>query len=299
MTTRVIINFILIRDNAYAWGDEVVWISINGSETKTYYVAGYNATTGAYMGNIVVNWSISNGIGSIDTARGYSTNFTAANFTGVSIDGTFTAVYDGFRPITVGVDVDLPPAAPTGVTVSQRALGESLVLRWTTSPEQDVVGYNIFRSETSGSNFSVIDSIIGAAKTYYLDTGLVDNTTYYYYIVAFDGGPNYSPSSDVVSGVSDKDTDLNGLYNLVDKDDDGDGLSDIEEIEAGLDPLSADTDGDGYSDKEDLYPLDTYRWEKSGEFPMLLVKIPIIVVVVVLLLIFILLKKWKKSEGTP
>lgn len=307
LTTRVILNFILIRDNPYALYDEVVWISINGGETRTYYVAGYNATTGVFMRNVVVNWSISNGIGSIDTARGYSTNFTATNVTGVDVTGTLTVVYEGSKPlttgimpITVGVEVDLLPAAPTGVTVSQRALGESLVLRWTASPESDVLGYNIFRSETSGSNFSVIASIIGAANTYHLDTGLVDNTTYYYYIVAFDGGPNYSPSSDVVSGVSDIDTDLNGLYNLVDKDDDGDGLSDIEEIEAGLDPLSADTDGDGYSDKKDLYPLDPDRWEKSEESPMFLVIIPIIVgAVVLLLLIFILLRKWKKSGGTP
>jgi hypothetical protein len=48
------------------------------------------------------------------------------------------------------------------------------------------------------------------------------------------------------------DFDLDGEGNNVDTDDDGDGLSDIEEEEIGTDPLLADTDADGLNDKEEV-----------------------------------------------
>lgn len=295
LTVRVVLDFILIRDNPWALGDEVIWILINGSETKTYWVAGYNKTAGAFMGIVLVNWSITGDIGTIDTPRGYSTNFTAPSTPGVSTTGTFTVVYEGLSPITVGVTVNLLPSAPTDVRIYKRSVGESLVLRWTASPESDVAGYIIYRSNTSASNFLEAANIIGAANTYYLDTGLTDNTTYYYYIVAYDDGPNYSPASNMVSCVSDKDTDLDEIYNLEDNDDDDDGLLDTEEIELGLDPLLEDTDGDGHNDKDDYYPLDKDRWEKPGDLSLLLILVLIIIVVVVLILIFFLFKRRKKS----
>jgi hypothetical protein len=58
-----------------------------------------------------------------------------------------------------------------------------------------------------------------------------------------------------------RDTDNDGVPDELDADDDGDGLSDAEEREAGTDgfvtnPLLADTDGDGVGDREDTAPLD-------------------------------------------
>lgn len=69
------------------------------------------------------------------------------------------------------------------------------------------------------------------------------------------------------------DTDNDGLGNNTDLDDDGDGISDVYEIQLGTDPLDPndtpsdfnsngipdaleDSDGDGYNDAIDLYPLD-------------------------------------------
>ena len=58
------------------------------------------------------------------------------------------------------------------------------------------------------------------------------------------------------------DTDLDGLPNNVDDDDDNDGLTDSEESVLGTDPLLADTDADGLSDSEEIVwgtdPLDPY-----------------------------------------
>jgi hypothetical protein len=53
----------------------------------------------------------------------------------------------------------------------------------------------------------------------------------------------------------DLDTDGDKVGNLEDPDDDGDGLSDEEELRLGTDPLKADTDGDGLKDGEDPNPM--------------------------------------------
>jgi len=60
------------------------------------------------------------------------------------------------------------------------------------------------------------------------------------------------------------DTDLDGLPDSIDEDDDNDGLDDSVEVSAGIgtDPLLADSDGDGLSDREEVnylaVPPDTY-----------------------------------------
>ncbi|HKJ42869.1 MAG TPA: MBG domain-containing protein [Sunxiuqinia sp.] len=50
------------------------------------------------------------------------------------------------------------------------------------------------------------------------------------------------------------DTDLDGMPDITDPDDDNDGLLDTEELTMETDPLKADTDGDGINDKEDAQP---------------------------------------------
>ncbi len=48
------------------------------------------------------------------------------------------------------------------------------------------------------------------------------------------------------------DTDRDGLKNNCDEDDDNDGISDLDEIKNGTDPLNADSDGDGVNDGQEL-----------------------------------------------
>ncbi|WP_166642919.1 MBG domain-containing protein, partial [Sunxiuqinia elliptica] len=50
------------------------------------------------------------------------------------------------------------------------------------------------------------------------------------------------------------DTDMDGIADILDPDDDNDGLTDEEEEAIGTDPLNPDSDGDGINDKEDPNP---------------------------------------------
>ena len=54
------------------------------------------------------------------------------------------------------------------------------------------------------------------------------------------------------------DTDSDGLCDAGDPDDDGDGISDVQELLDGTNPLNADTDGDGVADADDIDPLNAY-----------------------------------------
>jgi hypothetical protein len=62
------------------------------------------------------------------------------------------------------------------------------------------------------------------------------------------------------------DTDGDGTGDNADTDDDGDGLTDTSEYEIGTDPLDEDTDDDGWSDQGDTFPLDPNEWkDKDGD----------------------------------
>ena len=85
-------------------------------------------------------------------------------------------------------------------------------------------------------------------------------------LVEMDGFTSYSDSDS--DGVRDRfdalpfdptetlDSDLDGIGNNADTDDDGDGLSDLVEGESGLNPLTPDTDGDGVIDGQDAFPTE-------------------------------------------
>ncbi len=78
---------------------------------------------------------------------------------------------------------DPPPAAPTGLAGTPGDKQASL--DWNDNTEDDLDGYNIYRSTTSGSGYTQINGSLLETSDY-IDTGLSGNTTYYYVVTAVD-----------------------------------------------------------------------------------------------------------------
>ncbi|UCE36354.1 MAG: hypothetical protein JSW00_12590 [Thermoplasmata archaeon] len=153
-----------------------------------------------------------------------------------------------------------PPAPPSSLSVALVPSGNALNISWDANTEPNVILYMLYRSEDPNKDYQWIANV---TETSYLDSGLTDGVTYYYYVIAVDDVSLHSPKSNVANGIPDTDTDGDGIYNREDDDDDNDDLIDTEESATGTDPLNPDTDGDGYMDGRDAFPLEPTQWLDS------------------------------------
>jgi len=92
----------------------------------------------------------------------------------------------------------LPASAPTGFTGTLS--GTSSVLNWTQHTDADVTKYNIYRSDTSGSNYQLLTTVSRPTITY-TDKTVLTGSTYYYVISAVSSTGIESPKSNQVSVV--------------------------------------------------------------------------------------------------
>jgi len=98
----------------------------------------------------------------------------------------------GYSDEASATPTDLPPAAPTGLVAT---LGENQVsLDWDDNSEGDIDGYNVYRSLTSGDNYTQVNGSLVATSNY-TDTGLTNDVTYYYVVTAVDLAPYESSYS--------------------------------------------------------------------------------------------------------
>jgi outer membrane protein assembly factor BamB/chitodextrinase len=89
---------------------------------------------------------------------------------------------------------DLAPEAPSGLTVIISNFGDALILEWTPNSELDIAGYSIYRSLISGEGYILINRTIGL-QTIYTDSMIIEGTTYYYVISAYDSAMQNSTLS--------------------------------------------------------------------------------------------------------
>lgn len=89
------------------------------------------------------------------------------------------------------------PAKPTGLSIMLDDAGAHL--SWNANLEEDVTGYNIYRSTNNNSNYQLIAENV-AAETF-SDTSITDTNIYYYKITAIDAQDISFDSEEVVSGV--------------------------------------------------------------------------------------------------
>jgi hypothetical protein len=105
--------------------------------------------------------------------------------------------------VTVTFQDISPPGAPQGlVVVAVPAQGETpahLELSWTISPETDLAGYNVYRSEQVGVLGTRQNAELLPAPAF-RDMNVVPGRRYFYSATALDRSGNQSPASAVASG---------------------------------------------------------------------------------------------------
>jgi hypothetical protein len=109
----------------------------------------------------------------------------------VFVDAMWVRVSPGSGDLT-------PPAPPTGL-VATPGSGQ-VALDWTDSPELDLDGYNVYRSNVSGAFYSMLNATPVAASDY-VDTSVMNGSTYYYVVTAVDTSANESADSAEVSAT--------------------------------------------------------------------------------------------------
>ncbi|PLS78119.1 MAG: hypothetical protein CYG59_20175 [Chloroflexi bacterium] len=80
--------------------------------------------------------------------------------TSTSVPATATAV-----PPTVTATIDTPPAVPSGLTTAS-VLATGVTLDWETSAEDDVRGYNVYRSDTRNGSFAKLNAELIVVSQY-------------------------------------------------------------------------------------------------------------------------------------
>lgn len=96
-----------------------------------------------------------------------------------------------------------PPTIPTDIIATG---GSGLIeLAWTPNTEQDLLGYNVYRSNSSGGSFVKLNSSVITTSAY-TDNNLPGNTTYFYTVTAIDSSNNESPQTGEVFATTEEGT---------------------------------------------------------------------------------------------
>jgi len=108
-------------------------------------------------------------------------------------------VYDGpmFYPFNIALNADADaPLAPEGL--SAELVGAVCALAWDSNSEEDLAGYNIYRSISGGGvSFHKLNNTVVTDSTYVDDT-IVTGLNYYYAVTAVDNSGNESGYSNIV-----------------------------------------------------------------------------------------------------
>ena len=105
------------------------------------------------------------------------------------------------RSIHVTLDTT-PPETPQ--QLSAEPGDESVMLSWIANSETDLAGYNIYRSQVSGSGYLKLNSLLVSAVAYQ-DTGLVNGADYFYVATAVDNAGHESAYSNETKATAGTD----------------------------------------------------------------------------------------------
>ena len=145
-------------------------IDVNGAATAVSTTVLASAVVGDYFGFV---------------SRGRNRGVTSSDR-----NAPFTLDYLSFR-ITDDSAIAGPPATPSGLVANP---GDGVVnLDWDNNVESDLASYTVYRSLTPGSYG--LPLAMGLTSSQYVDTAVVNGTTYYYVVTAVDTESLESPAS--------------------------------------------------------------------------------------------------------
>lgn len=185
------------------------WFEIGGTSLSAPLIAGMYALAGGVASGVTASstpYVSFTGSNSHDITTG--NDCSGSNVTHCTASAGFDTPSGLGSPNGITGFVSLPtqPQNLTAATASQTELD----LNWSASSATGgISGYHIYRNGTE---------ITTVSGTSYNDTGLTSNTTYSYYVVAFDGSGNLSVPSATADGFTAFGADINkdGHINLLD-----------------------------------------------------------------------------------
>jgi fibronectin type 3 domain-containing protein len=123
------------------------------------------------------------------------TNGTTYHYKVAAVD-SYGYASEPSNPVSATPADNTPPAAPTGLAAT--AGNATVALDWTDSTEADLAGYRVFRSNVSGSGFSLVASPSASTFT---DNSVSNGSTYFYTVAAIDTAGNISAPSSQISAT--------------------------------------------------------------------------------------------------
>ncbi len=119
------------------------------------------------------------------------------------ITPTLPAQDAGLMHVVYGADTT-PPQVPHNLTVTLTT-ATSIGLAWDPNPEPDLAGYDVYRQPVPGGNgpgLFVRVARIPPDEHSFIDTDVVTDQTYEYFVIAFDRNFNTSTASDFVQATA-------------------------------------------------------------------------------------------------
>ncbi|MHC4194870.1 MAG: CBM96 family carbohydrate-binding protein, partial [Planctomycetota bacterium] len=157
----------------------------------SYYVVYRDTSTGGPYTEVAANLTTS---AYTDTGL---TNGTTYYYVVTAVDTSENESVDSSEASATPTADTTAPSAPTGLGAT--AGDAQVTLNWNNNSEGDFSYYNVYRDTSSGGPYTLI--VTDLTTSAYTDTGLTNDTTYYYVVSAVDTSDNESADSSEASAT--------------------------------------------------------------------------------------------------
>lgn len=158
----------------------------------------FDASQSSDQDGTIVNYQW--GLGDSKAGTGIDYNHSYSTTGSYTVRLTVTDNQGGITATTREVSVLEQLATPVGLSATGGSL--TVGVNWTANSESHFAGYNLYRSTTSGSGFSKLNSQLLTSNSYQ-DNDVVEATTYYYRVSAVDTAGNETVLSLETSATTD------------------------------------------------------------------------------------------------